>query len=144
VSDQYAEYSGSAAQQTFRVAIDTNWKWLSSNVATSNAAGNKSSGTEAAISCYNVSGASAVDMFAPQAWTDIAGVPIYAATTTEAVVKRLAGGGGVLANPDAVNTTGKGSPTWGNNCPAITCTTPYTWVKATAADGSTVYIPAFK
>lgn len=32
----------------------------------------------------------------------------------------------------------------GANCPAITCTTPYTWITASAADGSTVYIPVFK
>src|SRR6266436_90422 len=32
----------------------------------------------------------------------------------------------------------------GSNCPATTCTTPYTWIQAISSDGSTVYIPVFK
>jgi hypothetical protein len=42
------------------------------------------------------------------------------------------------------NTTGSTAGALGSNCPAVTCSAPYTWVKATAADGSTVYLPAWK
>jgi hypothetical protein len=42
------------------------------------------------------------------------------------------------------NTTGAGKASLGSNCPAVNCAAPYTWIQATAADGSTVYIPAFK
>lgn len=42
------------------------------------------------------------------------------------------------------NTTGAGSAALGANSPATTNTAPYTWIQATAADGSTVYIPAWK
>lgn len=42
------------------------------------------------------------------------------------------------------NTTGAGSAALGANSPAITNTAPYTWIKMTSADGSTVFIPAWK
>jgi hypothetical protein len=42
------------------------------------------------------------------------------------------------------NTTGAGSAALGSNSPATTNAQPYTWIKAIAADGSTVYIPAWK
>ena len=42
------------------------------------------------------------------------------------------------------NTTGSGSAALGANCPATTAGAPYTWIEAIAADGSTVYIPAWK
>lgn len=42
------------------------------------------------------------------------------------------------------NTTGAGSATLGANCPAVTASAPYTWIQAKAADGSTVYLPAWK
>lgn len=32
----------------------------------------------------------------------------------------------------------------GTTCPAVTCTAAYTWIKATAADSSTVYFPVWK
>lgn len=32
----------------------------------------------------------------------------------------------------------------GSNCPAITCTTPYTWLQFQSADGSAVFSPVFK
>jgi len=44
----------------------------------------------------------------------------------------------------AQNSTGAGSAALGRNCPAIDPTTPYTWIKMISADGSTVYIPAYK
>ncbi len=40
--------------------------------------------------------------------------------------------------------TGSGSAALGSNCPASTATAPYTWIKTTSSDGSTVYIPAWK
>ena len=43
------------------------------------------------------------------------------------------------------NTTGAGNAALGTgNCPAETPTAVYTWIKAVAADGSTVYIPCWK
>jgi hypothetical protein len=42
------------------------------------------------------------------------------------------------------NTTGTGSAALGANSPATTNTAPYTWIEVLAADGSTVYIPAWK
>jgi hypothetical protein len=42
------------------------------------------------------------------------------------------------------NTTGAGSAALGSNSPAVTNSAPYTWIQAQAADGSTVYIPAWK
>jgi hypothetical protein len=41
-------------------------------------------------------------------------------------------------------TTGSGTALLGTNCPAGTVSAPYTWVKLTANDGSTVYMPAWK
>jgi hypothetical protein len=49
-----------------------------------------------------------------------------------------------LVKFDATNTTGATATLWGSNCPAVTCTAPYTWITTLAADGSTVYIPVFK
>ena len=42
------------------------------------------------------------------------------------------------------NSTGSGSAALGANCPAITATAPYTWIKVIAKDGTTVYIPAWE
>lgn len=42
------------------------------------------------------------------------------------------------------NATGTGSALLGTNCPAVTVSAPYTWLKMTAGDGNTVYIPAWK
>lgn len=42
------------------------------------------------------------------------------------------------------NTTGAGSASLGANCPAVTPTAPYTWIQVKTADGSTVFIPAWK
>jgi len=42
------------------------------------------------------------------------------------------------------NATGSGAAALGANCPAVTLGAPYTWLKLTAADGSTVYVPAWK
>lgn len=40
--------------------------------------------------------------------------------------------------------TGAGSAALGANCPAVTVTAPYTWMKFASADGSTVFVPAWK
>ncbi len=43
------------------------------------------------------------------------------------------------------DTTGAGSTVgFGTNSPASTLTGPYTWLKFTSSDGSTVYVPAYK
>lgn len=42
------------------------------------------------------------------------------------------------------NSTGSGSASLGSNSPAITLNSPYTWLKLKSADGSTVYVPAWK
>ena len=58
-----------------------------------------------------------------------------ASTTTINNVPKFAG----------TNTTGAGNAALGtSNCPAATPTAVYTWIKAVAADGSTVYIPCWK
>lgn len=44
----------------------------------------------------------------------------------------------------AEGSTGAGSAALGANSPAATVTAPYTWIKVASADGSTVYIPAWK
>lgn len=41
-------------------------------------------------------------------------------------------------------TTGAGSAALGANSPAVTNTAPFTWLQATASDGSAVFIPAWK
>lgn len=41
-------------------------------------------------------------------------------------------------------TTGGGSAALGANCPASTVAAPYTWMQMLSADGSTVYVPAWK
>lgn len=40
--------------------------------------------------------------------------------------------------------TGAGAAALGANCPAVTAGAPYTWLKLRSADGSDVYIPAWK
>lgn len=53
--------------------------------------------------------------------------------------------GGTLKNVAAGNeATGAGTALLGSNCPAVTVTAPYTWVKMVSSDGSTVYVPAYK
>lgn len=42
------------------------------------------------------------------------------------------------------NATGSGSAALGSNCPAITPSAPYTWVKIQTSDGSIAFVPAFK
>ena len=42
------------------------------------------------------------------------------------------------------NATGAGTAALGTNCPATTVSSPYTWLKMTSSDGSTVYVPAWK
>jgi hypothetical protein len=42
------------------------------------------------------------------------------------------------------NATAAGSAALGANCPAVTATAPYTWVRILTADGSTAFIPAWK
>lgn len=42
------------------------------------------------------------------------------------------------------NSTGAGSALLGANSPAVTNTSPYTWISATSSDGSAVFIPCWK
>lgn len=42
------------------------------------------------------------------------------------------------------DSTGAGTALLGTNCPAVTVSAPYTWMKFTSNDGSTVYVPAWK
>lgn len=42
------------------------------------------------------------------------------------------------------NSTGAGSALLAANCPAVTVSAPYTWVRALSSDGSTVYFPVWK
>lgn len=45
---------------------------------------------------------------------------------------------------NGTNTAGAGTALLGSNSPATTLNAPYTWIQVTSADGSTVYIPAWK
>ena len=51
---------------------------------------------------------------------------------------------GDLNLPTATVSTGTGTPTFGSNCPAVTTSAPYTWLKIILPDGSTGYIPVYK
>lgn len=52
---------------------------------------------------------------------------------------------GVLKNNTAGNeSTGAGSAALGANCPAVTVSAPYTWIKLNTSDGSAVYVPVWK
>jgi hypothetical protein len=42
------------------------------------------------------------------------------------------------------NSTGSTAASWGSNCPAVTCSAPYTWITVTTSDGSTGYMPIYK
>lgn len=50
----------------------------------------------------------------------------------------------VLNRRFAGHTTGSGTPALGSNCPATTLTAPFAWIKTTLADGSVVYVPAWR
>lgn len=51
---------------------------------------------------------------------------------------------GRIVTASANEATGAGTPLLGTNSPAVTNTAPYTWIKFTTSDGSTVYVPAWK
>jgi hypothetical protein len=51
---------------------------------------------------------------------------------------------GRIVTASANEATGAGTPLFGTNSPAVTNTAPYTWIKFTTSDGSTVYVPAWK
>lgn len=59
-------------------------------------------------------------------------------------------GTGIILHGDSVKTvagnesTGAGSAALGANCPAVTLTAPYKWIKMLTSDGSTVYYPVYK
>jgi hypothetical protein len=42
------------------------------------------------------------------------------------------------------NTSGSNAAQLGSNCPAVSCSAPYTWIQITTADGSTAYLPVYK
>lgn len=42
------------------------------------------------------------------------------------------------------NTTGSGTALLGTNCPAVTVSAPYTWIRVVTSDGSTAYMPCWK
>lgn len=42
------------------------------------------------------------------------------------------------------DSTGAGTALLSTNCPAVTATAPYTWMKFTSNDGSAVYVPCWK
>lgn len=67
-------------------------------------------------------------------------IDIGAAQTAASTVLTISGG----IRFNGTNTTGAGSALLGANSPAVTNTAPYTWIRATSSDGSTVYIPAWK
>jgi hypothetical protein len=65
---------------------------------------------------------------------DTSGNTTFAGAVTIGGVPKFAG----------ANVTGTGTPSWGANCPAVNCSTPYTWIKVKTSDGSDAYLPVFK
>ena len=63
-----------------------------------------------------------------------------AADTTSTQVFEIGG----LMKFSGSNSTGANSALLGTNCPAVTFTAPYTWLKVLTSDGSTAYVPAWK
>lgn len=52
--------------------------------------------------------------------------------------------GDIIVTAAAQEATGSGSAALGSNCPAVTASAPYKWIKFETSDGSTVYVPAWK
>lgn len=52
--------------------------------------------------------------------------------------------GDIIVTAAAQESTGSGSAALGSNCPAVTTSAPYRWLKFETSDGSTVYVPAWK
>jgi len=52
--------------------------------------------------------------------------------------------GDVVQTASAQESTGAGSALLAANCPAVTVTAPYKWIKGLTSDGSTVYWPVWK
>ncbi len=52
--------------------------------------------------------------------------------------------GDVVQTASAQESTGAGSALLAANCPAVTITAPYKWIKGLTSDGSTVYWPVWK
>lgn len=52
--------------------------------------------------------------------------------------------GRIMKTIAAQESTGAGSAALGANCPAVTLTAPYKWLKFNTSDGSTVYVPSWK
>jgi hypothetical protein len=67
------------------------------------------------------------------------GIGVYG-TSVSGLAAKFAG----TVQFSGTNTTGSTATTFGSNCPAVTCTAPYTWIKLMSSDGSTVYMPVFK
>jgi hypothetical protein len=67
-------------------------------------------------------------------------IDIGAAETASSEVFRING----VMRFGGTNTTGAGAALLGNNSPATVAAAPYTWFRALAADGTVVFIPAWK
>jgi len=87
VFDDRAVYTGTTLNQPLRQTIDTNWRWISTNVTTDAAGTN--AGLRFRIYANDSSEATAVYLYAPQGWVDAAGTPQYAQTLGAAVTRRM-------------------------------------------------------
>lgn len=109
-----------------------------------NNTGNVGIGTTTPVYLLDVakSGASGTARFYDQAATGATRVLITlgAADTTSTQVFEIGG----LMKFSGSNSTGANSALLGTNCPAVTFTAPYTWLKVLTSDGSTAYVPAWK
>jgi len=72
------------------------------------------------------------------------GTPLVTADTNGVGTLTLGAGNSSIVKISTTNTTGSTATIFGSNCPAVTCTAPYTWLTIQSADGSTVYVPVFK
>lgn len=72
------------------------------------------------------------------------GTPLLKGDTNGVGTLTLGLGNSSVVKLNTTNTTGAMAASLGSNCPAVTCTSPYTWITLQSADGSTVYMPVFK
>lgn len=70
-------------------------------------------------------------------------VPLFEVAVNSAAVLSVLPSG-QIKNVAGNEATGAGSAVLGANCPAVTATAPYKWLKFTSSDGSQVYVPAWK
>ena len=88
-------------------------------------------------------GLSGTARFYDQTATTGATLVTITAGASQTVASTVLSVGGVVKFA-GTNSTGSGSALLGANSPATVVSAPYTWIKAIASDGTTVFLPAWK